>query len=415
MLSKCKRDKEEVVEMTQKKDITFLIKVMNGGGAERVITILSKALVQRGYRVNLILTHQRKEDAQLKEIDKEITVFSLVDEVKDKKAGFKSELIMLEARLRGKITRMISGKPSDILLIKKYLVRNYEKVSWLREYFERHKNEIAIAFLYDSIFLTLLSKSKNTRVIISERGDPQQSAASKTTMAFLHEMFPKVDKMVFQSPDVCKWYRDKMSVNGKIIFNPIKSDLPEPFTGERQKKIVNFCRISEQKNLELLVNAFAKVNQDYPEYELFIYGDAVGNGAEGYLEKVEQLILSKELTESVHMLSGRRNIHEVIKDYKMFVSSSDFEGMSNSMLEAVAIGLPVVCTDCPAGGARAVIRDYENGILVPVRDEEKLYLAMKEVIEDSELAERLSQNAIIIREEQSVEKIIEQWMEIIND
>lgn len=407
----------ETMEKTnmENKEIVFLIKQMSGGGAERVISILSRAFGKKGYTVKLILTHQKREDAKTSELSESVSVVFLEEETEGKKSSQKASFIMFEARLRGKISRLVNDKPSEISLIKKYLARNYIKVSWLNQYFRNHKNVIAIAFLYDSIFLTLLAKSKNTRVIISERGDPQQSVASKTTMAFLHEMFPKADKMVFQSPDVCKWYQDKMNVNGKVIFNPIKSDLPERFVGERQKKIVNFCRISEQKNLELLINAYAKVNQDYPEYELFIYGDAVGNGAEGYLDKVEQLIRSRELIESVHMLNERRDIHEVIKEYKMFVSSSDFEGMSNSMLEAMAIGLPVVCTDCPAGGARAVIRDHENGILVPVRDEEKLYLAMKEVIEDSELAERLSQNATKIRKEQSVEKIIEQWMEIIND
>ena len=83
------------------------------------------------------------------------------------------------------------------------------------------------------------------------------------------------------------------------------------------------------------------------------------------------------------------------------------------MLEAMAIGMPVVCTDCPAGGARAVIKDHENGLLVPVRDEEKMYLAMKELIENPKLADELSQKAVQIREEQSLDKIIEKWMEII--
>jgi len=89
--------------------------------------------------------------------------------------------------------------------------------------------------------------------------------------------------------------------------------------------------------------------------------------------------------------------------------------MSNSMLESMATGLPTICTDCPAGGARAVIRDHENGILVPVRDAERMYLAMKELIENPALAEKLSENGSNIRNVLSVENIIEKWMEIIND
>jgi glycosyltransferase involved in cell wall biosynthesis len=88
--------------------------------------------------------------------------------------------------------------------------------------------------------------------------------------------------------------------------------------------------------------------------------------------------------------------------------------MSNSMLEAMAIGLPCVCTDCPAGGAGAVIKDGENGLLTPVSDAHALYLAMKKVAENPELAKKLSANSVNIKENQSVEKIIKEWMDLIN-
>lgn len=402
--------------MEKEKKIVFLIKVMCGGGAERVISILSSALVKRGFDVTLIITHQKMDEANLRDISEEIQVISLEDQIEGmSRKPLGASLRMLYARLLGKISRVFQGKNSDISLIQKYYARNYVKVSWLKEFFKKHRKSTVIAFLYDSIFLSMLSISRENKVIISERGDPEQSIASKTTMAFLHSMFPKADHVVFQSPDVQKWYETSMGVKGQVIFNPVKANLPERYLGERQKKIVNFCRISEQKNLELLIEAFLKLHEDYPEYELYIYGDAVGNGAEGYLEKIRDIIEKKDVDRRIHLLGGCSDIHEKIRDYAMFVSSSDFEGMSNSMLEAMAIGLPVVCTDCPAGGARAVIRDHENGILVPVRDAESMYQAMREVIEHPELANHLSQNAVCIREEQSLENIIEKWMEIIHD
>lgn len=395
--------------MINKKEITFLIKVMHGGGAERVVSLLTKAMVQKGYDVNLIITHQYKKDADLKDIDSKICVLSLEDEIINYPNQIvKANLQMLYARSLGKFGKLESSS------INRYYARNYKKISWLKDYFRKHRTSTVVAFLYDSIFLTMLSKTSDNKVIISERGDPQQSVASKTTMAFLHKIFPKANHIVFQSPDVSKWYLENMNVKGTVVFNPIKGDLPERFIGERKKRIVNFCRISDQKNLELLVKAYERLYREYPEYELYIYGDVVGNGAEGYLNKVNNLINELKLSEKIHILPGRKDIHAEIKDYAIFVSSSDFEGMSNSMLEAMAIGIPVVCTDCPAGGARAVIRDHENGLLVPVRDVEKMCLAMKELIVKPELAEKLSKNAVQIREEQSLDKIIEKWMEIIN-
>ena len=99
----------------------------------------------------------------------------------------------------------------------------------------------------------------------------------------------------------------------------------------------------------------------------------------------------------------------------MFVSSSDYEGISNSMIEAMAIGLPCVCTDCGGGGAKEMITDGENGLLVPVGDANALKNAMARMITEDGLAEKCSKNAAKIRETNSVEKIYEQWLEVIKN
>ncbi len=392
-----------------KKEITFLMKVMSGGGAERVISLLTDAFACLGHPVTLIITHQSLSDADLSNINPEVKVVSLTDEVsKKKKSAFAAGLLMIFARLIGKF----SPEKGSVL---KYYSRNYNSVVWLKKYFRNHKNTAAVAFLYDTIFLSLLSKHKTTKLVISERGDPAQSSASKTVEAFMKTEFPKADNIVFQSPDAQKWYEENASVSGTVIFNPVKKDLPAPYHGERRKRIVDFCRISAQKNLLMLADAFAEFHKEFPEYELDIIGDAVGNDAEGYVEKVNKKIEMLGCEDCIHIYSARKDIHDYIKDYAMFVSSSDFEGMSNSMLEAMALGLPVICTDCPAGGARAVIKDGENGLLVPVGDSQKMCEAMKIIAGNPDLAEKLSRNAVNIRTEQSVEKIIEKWVKIIND
>lgn len=399
--------------MKKQKEIVFLIKVMSGGGAERVVSLLSKAVVEKGYQTTLLLTHQSKKDALLTDLNPQIKVVSLQDEISDiKTPRFRQKTIMLLARFIGKL-KFLNKKAEYKASVLKYLSRNLKEVLYLKNFFKARKGATAVAFLYDSIFLSLLAKGKRNRLIISERGDPRQSANSKTTMAFLKNEFQKADGFVFQSPDAQQWYLENTTARGTVIFNPVKADLPEPYKGVRRKKIVNFCRVSAQKNLLMLVDAFEMFNKHFPEYELFIYGDPVGNDAEDYIESVEEKIDRASCKDKIFLLPSRRDIHDEIKDYSMFVSSSDFEGMSNSMLEAMALGLPCVCTDCPAGGARAVINDGENGLLVPVGDSEKLYLAMKRVVEDEQLSNKLSQNSVLVRETQSLEKIIEKWLEII--
>ncbi len=392
------------------KEIILLIKVMNGGGAERVLSLLANHFHAEGHAVTLVITHQSLGQADLRRVDKGVQIIALEDELPTTR--YDSSLHLLWARFVGKLNTLVTGN-QNVALVGKYAARNHAKVKWLKHYFRRHKHATLIAFLYDTIFLTLLSRTPTNRVIISERGDPCQSIGSRTDRAFFKTMFPKANAMVFQSPDAQQWYRENVvGIEGTVIFNPITASLPEPFHGKRSRKIVNFCRINPQKNLDLLVEAFTILHQDYPEYELWIYGDSAPNDAE-YLEQIQEKISSSCCSEAIHLMPSLQDIHSIINDAAMFVSSSDFEGMSNSMLEAMAIGLPVVCTDCPAGGARAVIHDHENGLLVPIKDANRLYLAMKEIIEKPELAEKLSTNATKVRNAQSQETIMREWESII--
>ncbi len=85
------------------------------------------------------------------------------------------------------------------------------------------------------------------------------------------------------------------------------------------------------------------------------------------------------------------------------------------MLEAMAIGLPCVCTDCLGGGTREVMVDHENGLIVPVNDTEALFAAMKEYATSFDLSKKCSENAARIREALSVEKITKQWIQVVEN
>ena len=392
--------------------IVFLISVMNMGGAERIMSALANYASKSGREVTVILTQQALEDANLSRLEKGIRVISLKDEIEEsKKHTFAAQILMLAARLIGKLGSKRNERMRDRASVLKYQSRNYDRIQWLKGWFSENPQAKAVAFLYDSIFLALLAAKKSNRLVISERGDPEQSSESRTDFAFFRHMFPKADAMVFQSPDVRDWHKENIGLDGTVIYNPIKEGLPESWTGERKKRIVNFCRITAQKNLFLLLKSYEKFAAEFPDFELYIYGELY-QSEKAYGEAFLEAVGKSPFKESIHVFPAIHNIHEEILDYAMFVSSSDFEGMSNSMLEAMAIGLPTVCTDCPAGGARAIIRDHENGLLTPVGDEEALYKAMKELIEDPALAEKLSENGIKLREELTAEKIMKKWMEL---
>lgn len=383
------------------------------GGVGRVISLLSHQFLHN--KCECLVMCLRESDKTTKNHINQSVSFSVL-ESQSLKVYQKLIKLMIKAwsSMLCRFCECIKQSNSDYGLVFKFFYLHYEHIIALRKFIKKQQIDTVIAFLNEPIFMATLSKNKNSRLIISERNDPQKFESTKTTMAFIRKMYPKADCMVFQSPDAMQWYSEHSNVKGRVIFNPIKPDLPERHTGERKRSIVNFCRISTQKNLNLLVESFAMFLHKHPDYELYIYGDAVGNGAEGYIESVKSKVQELHISDKVHILPAKSDIHNLVLDFAMFVSSSDYEGMSNSMLEAMAIGLPTICTDCPAGGARAIIKDHENGILVPVNNAEAMCKAMGEVAENPALAEKLSINGTKIKEELAVDKIVNQWMEIIN-
>ena len=159
------------------------------------------------------------------------------------------------------------------------------------------------------------------------------------------------------------------------------------------------------KNQQLLIHAFAEFVKEHEDYKLEFFG-------KGSLEEeLWELAKALGIEEKVVFHGFCANVKEKIHDSSMFVLCSNYEGVSNSMIEALAMGIPVIATDCPVGGARSCIKHGENGLLIPVGDQEALTKCMIELAENNELSERLSVNAEKIREKCTVERIANQMLQ----
>ena len=220
-------------------------------------------------------------------------------------------------------------------------------------------------------------------------------------------LYKKSDCLVCQTPDAKAYFPKNIQKKTVIIPNPIKSDLPQPWKGTRRKEIVNFCRLNPQKNLRLLIDAFEDFSNTHPDFSLAIYGDGELH------DSLQQYISEKGLENKVRLHPAVSDVHERIKDAYMFVSSSDFEGLSNSMLEAMAMGIPTICTDCPCGGAKMVIENGINGLLTPVGDKDELSAAMQQVADNSQIAHNIGKEALKIRSKLSTDIIVGEWRKII--
>lgn len=256
----------------------------------------------------------------------------------------------------------------------------------------------------------LLSGHKTLKVIDSERNDPRFEPVQNWKKKIRNYCYNRADILVCQTPMAVELLENTYGIKCKkvIIPNPITPGLPS-WKGENSKEIITAARLTEQKNLPMLIDAFEMLHRDFPEYKLVIYGD-------GELRSMlTEYIQTKGLQDVVTLSGFAKNIHKIMSEAYMYVSSSDYEGISNSMLEALGIGLPCVCTDCPVGGANMFIKDEKSGLLTKVGDVIGLYNSMSKFIEDKNLLTNCSVNSREVNEKLSLEIIANQWISLITE
>lgn len=347
------------------KNILFICNGLSFGGAERVINILANNFIEKGYKVFILAFTDMDESYKLNE---------------------------------NIITYCVSIKN------KKYFLRRIKRIAIIRKYIIKNKIDVAVSFsYYNNISLIFAAIGLKLQKVISERNDPAQ-IESKYLINYLRKLtYPKADLLICQTPDALDYYKNIMNTKSIVIPNPLMENLPLPYMGERKKEIISFSRIEPQKNIKMIIDAFCLFQKDYSEYSLKIYG----NGT--CVNELQDYIYNLGLENKAFLYPFCLNIHEKVKDASIFVLGSNYEGLSNSMLEAMAIGLPVIVTDCPCGGARMVIENGINGIIVPVRDVNAMYNAMKLLTNDKKLANDISKNAIKIKETLSSKMICLKW------
>ncbi len=395
------------------KKILVVMPVLKGGGAERVASILTNEFHKNGYACEFLLTSCNRNEVISRDLSEDVPVILLREYFKKSHADIFYELLRpVTSLLCVPFEKAKKSVPAFFSYLS-FVANYYKEINALKIFLKERETATVVTFLQPSIPLVLLAgrKTKN-KIIISERGDPKRLMKHRYGYKFIEKYYERANKIVFQTEDAKNTYPENIAAKGTVIFNPIKENLPPQYEGERNKNITTFCRISYQKNLPVLVKAFSEVHKDFEDYRLRIIGNTQNADDEKALEETEDLIERLNVADFVDFEPFSLNVHSEIIEDAVYVNSSDYEGMSNAMLEAMAIGLPVVCTDCPIGGAAAVIKDGENGLLVPVGDADELAKAIKKVITAKELSLELSENAVKIKEELSLRNIARKWMEL---
>jgi len=126
---------------------------------------------------------------------------------------------------------------------------------------------------------------------------------------------------------------------------------------------------------------------EYKQYRVEIYG------AGELKEELQKQIDENNLTHQVFLMGACSNVIEKIKNAALFVLTSDYEGMPNALMEAMALGIPCISTDCRPGGARELIKSGEEGLIVPCNNAEKLKAALIQMLDNQFAAEKMGEKA----------------------
>lgn len=349
------------------KKIAIVAHGLSGGGAERVASILANYFDDNGYEVLYIAAYSSKREYELS-------------------SNIAYEYIDVSGNAA---VKMIKRSIAIYKLVKKFGA------------------DCAFSFFTNELIPLALSRIP---VIPSLRIDPSSTDSNFVKSWIRRFVYRHSKNVVFQTQEARDYFEQRIRDKGVVISNPIKENLPEWNMDSHSNYFMTACRISTQKNIPMMIDAFCRFHEVHPEYTLDIYGD--GEPAE-YKDSMVKYAEDKGASDYIHFMGHSTDIHALMQNAQGFLLTSDFEGMSNSMLEAMAIGLPAICTDCPPGGARMFIDNEKSGLLVPVGGVDELYGALCKLVENPALQKEISQNSRYVRKSLDKNEICSQWERLV--
>ena len=351
--------------MSEPKTLLFYINSLARGGAQRVLIQLAERFAAAGFRA-IFVTSYRVED--------EYPVPPTVERL-----SMEDEQIPQNA-----------------------LRRNLSRIRALRELCLEYRPAALISFMAEPNFRAVLAaRGLPVKTIISVRNTPEKEYFNALFRFVAKHILPAADGCVFQTEDAKRWFPDRLQRKSTVIMNQVAPRFFDEAPAREHRGVVAVGRLSAQKNHAMLLRAYAALGEvDDP---LTIYGEGPMRA------ELEALTQRLGLAGRVFLPGQSADIPRDIKGAKLFVLPSDYEGMPNVLLEAMALGLPCIATDCPCGGPAAVIDDGVSGLLIPVGDEKALTESLRRLLASAELRGSLSENARRAAEAFRPEAVFSQW------
>ncbi len=350
--------------------IAMLISGLAQGGTERVLANLVGYLVEQGDKVTVVTQYLKEDEYPLKPQVKRI-----VSEIEDSEQS-KNRLVNFKRRFLK-----------------------------LRNIWKQEKPDIILSFIgKNNLMAILTTRLLKIPVAVAVRGDPAMEYYNGWMRFMARNLFKKADGIILQTRQSYEFFPAQVRRKAVILKNPVSlSFFRERYRGERDKELVAVGRIDGNKNHEMLIRAFAGIAGKYPDHRLVIYG-------EGELkDKLERLVAELGMQERIILPGAVTDVAEAIYKAKVFILPSNTEGVPNTLIEAMVMGLAVIATNCPCGGPEELIEHGVNGLLTPVGDVEKMKENIEFVLDDLYNADLMGEHAKKTADIYRPEKIYKEW------
>ncbi len=349
--------------------IAFYISSLKRGGAERVFSNLAAWFYGRGYRVTVVTPYRYPEEYPLPE-----NVTRVLSDLTEQEMGGRAGNFFRRLRKLRRICRSL------------------------------HADVMVSANGKNNLMALCANAFTPTKVVVSVVATPQLEYPTRLTRFLARWLFRFADGVVLQTAAAREFFPAAVQKKSVLLKNSLHPDFLRPrFSGKRQPEIVAVGRLDENKNHRMIVEAFSRVAGRFPDSRLTIYGDGP------LREELCSLAESLGVSGRVLLPGAVGDVARRIEKAAVFVLSSQTEGMPNTLLEAMALGLCCISTDCPCGGPAALIRDGENGFLIPVGDTGALAKRLEQALGDPALVDRLGRSACRIQDEYAPERVNGEW------
>jgi len=358
--------------------LTLVITSLQAGGAERVMCILANAWAGAGHSVTLLT------------FDNAPPFYPLDASVRHFPLGLLHSGLGFSPRLRRAFVRHIR----------------------LREAIRQSRPEAVISFIETTNIRTLLAcLGLGLSVVVSERTHPAMHAHTVGPVwnALRRLTYPLAKSVVIQSEAVRTCLPLGARRNAVVIPNPVLSPvvdsvlppilLPRPC-------VLCVGRLSAEKGQDVLLKAFALVQERFPQWNLVLVGDGPARA------DLEQLAERLGIKNAVVFAGKVRAVDQYYRQADIYVCPSHYEGFPNALCEAMAHGLPVVATDAP-GAMGEIVHHGVSGILVPVANPAALAEGLGTLLGDVARRNTLGQRARSVADRFSPRLVLKMWEKLL--